>query len=181
MNSIRAFYQCFTISLVMTATVGRGQLAAVPTARVPVTNIYQGVTVVDGYQWLEEGTNPAVRDWTRRQNERTHAWLGGLKFREGLTQELSELIADESASYSLVEDRGGVIFATRFKPPAQQPVVVRLNSVFPPALRQVGVRSECVESQGHHGYGLADDFERWTASGNLPFGEWERAGGIAFL
>ena len=30
-----------------------------------------------------------------------------------------------------------IIFATRFKPPAQQPVLVRLKSVFPPALRKV--------------------------------------------
>ncbi len=33
--------------------------------------------------------------------------------------------------------RGGIIFATRFKPPAQQPVLVRLKSVFPPALRKI--------------------------------------------
>src|SRR5208282_2961815 len=79
----------------------------------------------------------AVRDWTRRQNEPTRAWFDRLEFHDGLEQELSELIADESASYGLADCRGGVIFATRFKPPAQQPVLVRLKSVFPPALRQV--------------------------------------------
>jgi prolyl oligopeptidase len=46
------------------------------------------------------------------------------------------LIADTSAIYSLNDCRGGIIFATRFKPPAQQPVLVRLKSVFPPALRK---------------------------------------------
>ncbi|MGO8838561.1 MAG: prolyl oligopeptidase family serine peptidase [Limisphaerales bacterium] len=120
------------------ASAGFAQLPAIPaTPREPVTNVYHGVAVVDNYQWLENGTNPAVRDWTRRQNERTRAFFDTLKFHDGLEQELSELIADESASYGLVDCRGGVIFATRFKPPAQQPVLVRLKSVFPPALRQV--------------------------------------------
>jgi prolyl oligopeptidase len=119
------------------ASAGPSPLPAIPAAREPVTNSYQGVAVVDDYQWLEDGTSPAVRDWSRRQNERTRAWFEQLEFHDGLEQELSELIADESASYGLAECRGGIIFATRFKPPAQQPVLVRLNSVFPPALRKV--------------------------------------------
>src|SRR5208283_127272 len=114
------------------ASPGFAQSAAIPTAREAVTNIYQGVGVVDDYQWLEDGTNAAVHDWTRQQNERTRAWCDQLEFHAGLEQELSELIAEESASYGLADSRGGIIFATRFKPPAQQPVLVRLKSVFPP-------------------------------------------------
>jgi len=102
-----------------------------------ITNYYHGVAVVDDYQWLEDGTNPAVRDWTRAQNERTHAYFDKLAFHAGLEQQLAELTADESASYGLDCCRQGIIFASRFKPPAQQPVLVRLKSVNPPALRQV--------------------------------------------
>ena len=120
-----------------TAATGFAQLPAIPAAREPVSNIYHGVAVVDDYQWLEDGTNPAVRDWTRQQNARTRAWFDKLEFHAGLAQQLSELIADESASYGLADCRGGSIFATRFKPPAQQPVLVRLKSVYPPALRKV--------------------------------------------
>ena len=112
-----------------------GQLP--PTASIPVTNLYQGVTIVDPYQWLEDAADPAVSDWTRQQNEHTRAYFKQLDFQAGLTQELTELVADESASYGLAECRGGTILATRFKPPAQQPVLVRLKSVYPPALRQV--------------------------------------------
>jgi prolyl oligopeptidase len=119
------------------ASAGFAQLPAISAAREPVTNIYHEVAVVDDYQWLEDAASPAVRDWTRRQNERTRAWFDKLEFHDGLEQELSELIADESASYGLVDCRGGIIFATRFKPPAQQPVLVRLKSVYPPALRKV--------------------------------------------
>ena len=99
------------------ASAGYAQLPAIPTAREPVTNIYHGVAVVDDYQWLEDAANPAVRDWTRQQNERTRAYFDKLAFHDGLEQQLSELIADESASYSLSDCRGGIIFATRFKPP----------------------------------------------------------------
>jgi prolyl oligopeptidase len=118
------------------ASAACAQLPAIPSAREPATNIYHGTAVVDDYQWLEDAANPAVRDWTRQQNERTRAYFDKLEFHDGLEQELSELIADASAIYSLDDCRGGIIFATRFKPPAQQPVLVRLKSVFPPALRK---------------------------------------------
>jgi prolyl oligopeptidase len=117
--------------------LGYAQLPAVPTTREAATNTYHGVAVVDDYQWLEEGTNPIVRDWTRQQNERTRAYIDRLKFKEGLEQELSELISDASANYDLTDCKAGNIFALRFKPPAQQPVLVRLKSVYPPALRKV--------------------------------------------
>jgi prolyl oligopeptidase len=123
----------FCLALVST---GIAQLPAIPTPREPVTNVYHGAAVVDDFQWLENATNPAVRDWTRAQNARTRSFFDKLPFHDGVAEELSELIGDESASYSLADCRGGTIFATRFKPPAQQPVLVRLNSVFPPVLRK---------------------------------------------
>jgi prolyl oligopeptidase len=119
------------------ASAGVLPLPVVSTTREPVTNSYHGVAVVDDYQWLEDGASPAVGEWTRRQNERTRAWFDQLSFHDGLEQQLSELVGEESASYGLADCRGGIIFATRFKPPAQQPVLVRLKSVYPPALRKV--------------------------------------------
>src|ERR1035437_8468993 len=133
-SAIRAVFPVLGLAA---ASVGFASLPALPPAREPVTNTYHGVAVMDDYQWLEDGTNLAVRDWTRQQNERTHTGFDKLEFHDGLEQELSELIADESASYGLADCRGGIIFATRFKPPAQQPVLVRLKSVYPPALRKV--------------------------------------------
>jgi prolyl oligopeptidase len=136
-SRIRAVFPAILGLGLAAASAGFAPLAAIPTAREPVTNIYQRGAVVDDYQWLEDAASPAVRDWTRQQNERTRAWFDRLEFHDGLEQELSELIADESASYGLDDCRGGIIFATRFKPPAQQPVLVRLKSVYPPALRKV--------------------------------------------
>jgi prolyl oligopeptidase len=126
-----------TLVSFMVAQASFAQLPAVSTAREPVTNSYHGVSVVEDYQWLEASTNPVVRDWTRQQNERTRAYFDKLAFHAGLSQALEELISEESASYALAYKRGENIFALRNKPPAQQPVLVRLKSVFPPALRKV--------------------------------------------
>ncbi len=127
----------WTVSFFTAGTCCFGQLPSVPTPREPVTNSYHGVTVVDDYQWLEAATNPAVRDWTRQQNERTRRYYDQLEFRDGLTQALNELIAEEPASYGVGDQRGGIIFATRNKPPAQQPVLIRLKSLQAPVLRKV--------------------------------------------
>ncbi len=126
-----------TLLNLLIARASSAQLPSVPTPRHPVTNYYHGVAVEDDYQWLENAADPAVRDWTRQQNERTRAYFDQLPFYDGLSQALEEMVAEESASYSLAYKRGENIFALRSKPPAQQPVLVRLKSVFPPALRKV--------------------------------------------
>ncbi len=109
-------------------------LPVVPAPREPVTNTYHGVAVVDDYQWLEDAAAPAVRDWTRQENERTHAYFARLPFRDGLAQQLTQLRSEESARYFGLQEKKGRIFAMRFKPPAQQPVLVHLSSLAPPAL-----------------------------------------------
>lgn len=122
-------------ALPLTPATARGAaLPSVPAAREPVATIYHGVTVVDDYQWLENAPAPAVREWTRLENERTRDYFARLPYREGLAQELWQLRGDESARYSGLSERKGRIFALRFKPPAQQPVLVRLSSLEPPAL-----------------------------------------------
>src|SRR5262245_59043001 len=52
--------------------------AGVPPTRIaPVTDAYHGVTVVDPYRWLENGTDPEVRTWTSAQTAHTRAYLDG--------------------------------------------------------------------------------------------------------
>jgi len=81
------------------------------------------------------------------------------------------LIADESASYGLVDCRGGIIFATRFKPPAQQPVLVRLKSVYPPALRKVVFDPNVWNTNGNDRDGLVGAVHGRAAHGHLPLRE----------
>jgi len=109
-------------------------LPSVPAPLQPVTNLYHGVAVVDNYQWLEDASAPMGRVWTRLENERTRAYLARLPFRDGIAQQLAQLRGEESARYADLQERKGRIFALRFKPPAQQPVLVRLSSLEPPTL-----------------------------------------------
>src|SRR5258706_3288702 len=72
-------------------------LPSVPAARAPVTNSYHSTQVADDYQWLEEASAPASREWTRLENERTRAYFARLPFRAGIAQQLTQLRGEESA------------------------------------------------------------------------------------
>ena len=124
---------CIT-SASLCSLVGAPSPPSVPTPREPVTNIYHGNVVVDDYQWLEDASSPAVRQWTREQNERTRACFERLPFREGIAHQLMQLRSEESARYEDLHWKHGRFFALRFKPPAQQQVLVRFSSLEPPAL-----------------------------------------------
>ena len=122
------------LTILLPGSVWGASLPSVPTPIHPVTNTYHGVSVVDNYQWLEEASSPEVKAWTRQENARTHAYFERLPFREGIAQQLMQLRSDESARYGGLQWKQGRYFALRFKPPAQQPVLVRLSSLEPPAL-----------------------------------------------
>src|SRR5260370_20857047 len=72
-------------------------LPSVPAPREPSTNTYHGVAVLDDYQWLEDASAPAVRDWSRLENERTRAYFSRLSFREGPAQPLMPTHSEETA------------------------------------------------------------------------------------
>ena len=83
-SRIRAVFPVMLGLDLAAASAGPAPLPAIPTAREPVTNIYHGVAVVDDYQWLEDGTNLAVRDWIRQHNERTRTYFDQMEFHDGL-------------------------------------------------------------------------------------------------
>jgi prolyl oligopeptidase len=133
-RSARGVNRAAFILILLPLLAGAATLPSVPAPLQPVTNVYHGVAVVDDYQWLEDANAPAVREWTRRQNERTDAYFARLPYRDGIAQQLAQLRGEESARYFDLQERKGRIFALRFKPPAQQPVLVRLSSLAAPAL-----------------------------------------------
>src|SRR5437870_2541153 len=122
------------LAFMLPFVVSASSLPSVPAPRQPVTNTYHAVAVVDDYQWLEEASAPQVRDWTRQQNERTRSYFSRLPYREGLSQQLTQIRSEESARYFGLVEKKGRLFAMRFKPPAQQPILIRLSSLYPPAL-----------------------------------------------
>ncbi len=98
------------------------------TRKKPVTDEYQGVKVDDPYQWLEDDQNPDVKAWSDAQNQRTRAYLDKLPDRARIEKQLTEWYAKTSPSYSGLVSRPGILFALKFQPPKQQPMLITLAS-----------------------------------------------------
>src|SRR5436309_9424890 len=91
-------------------------------------NEYHGVKVQDDYQWLENGSDPVVRQWSAAQNQQARAMLDKLPARPFLEQRLQRFFAQTSANYFGLSWRQGKLFVLKFQPPAQQPVLMMLKS-----------------------------------------------------
>src|SRR5216117_4577788 len=122
----------FLFIVATVAGVGLGDLrAAEPapeTPKKPVSTKYQGVTVEDPYQWLEQDNDPQVKSWSDAQNQRTRKYLDGLPDRAAIEKQLTEWYAKTSPSYSSLVSRPGILFAMKFQPPKQQQLLVTLAS-----------------------------------------------------
>src|SRR5258705_6954545 len=109
-----------------------GHLAAAqPAPETPkktVSSQYHGVTVEDPYQWLENDNDPQVKSWSDAQNQRTRQYLDKLPDRAAIEKQLTEWYAKTSPSYSSLVARPGILFAMKFQPPKQQPLLVTLAS-----------------------------------------------------
>jgi len=124
------------LALLFLTVIAHAQTPSVPapptTPRRPVTDEYHGVKVVDEYRWLENWDDPAVKQWSAAQNARTHAFLDGLPSRQSIKERLKQLVAGGSASYYSLQFRGGRLFAMKYQPPQQQPMLVALRSADDP-------------------------------------------------
>ena len=98
------------------------------TPKKPVSNEYQGMTVEDPYQWLEKDDDPEVKAWSVAQNQQTRDYLDKLPDRAAIEKQLTEWYARTSPSYSSLASRPGILFAMKFQPPKQQPMLVTLAS-----------------------------------------------------
>jgi prolyl oligopeptidase len=98
------------------------------TGKKPVSNEYQGTTVEDPYQWLEKDDDPEVKAWSAAQNQQTRDYLDKLPDRAAIEKQLTEWYAKTSPSYSSLVSRPGILFAMKFQPPKQQPMLVTLAS-----------------------------------------------------
>src|SRR5438874_3642096 len=102
--------------------------SAPETPKKPVSTTYQGVTVDDPYQWLEKDDEPEVKAWSDAQNQRTRQYLDKLPDRAAIEKQLTEWYAKTSPSYFSLVSRPGILFAMKFQPPKQQPLLVTLAS-----------------------------------------------------
>ena len=102
--------------------------SAPDTPKKPVATEYHGVTVEDPYQWLESDEDSQVKAWSDAQNQRTRKNLDSFPDRAAIEKQLQEWYAKTSPSYSSLVSRPGILFAMKFQPPKQQPLLVTLVS-----------------------------------------------------
>ena len=114
----------------------------------PVFNEYHGIKVEDDYQWLENDNNPAVKAWSDAENKRTRAYLDSLAEPGGNREQLKEWYAKTSPSYSSLVARPGDLFAMKFQPPKQQPMLVTLTSANDLKSEKVLIDPNQIDSKG---------------------------------
>jgi len=98
-----------------------------------VADTYHGTRVADPYRWLENGSDPAVREWTAKQSTRTRAYLDALPVRAKLRTQLEKYISESSPRYYSLHAAGGAVFAMYFDPARQQPSLRMLGPELDPA------------------------------------------------
>ena len=147
-----------SLSLCLLAVSAVAQTASVPkppdAPKRPVTDEYFGVTVTDDYRWLEDWDDPAVKQWSAAENARTREYLDHLPARAAIKDRLKQLIGGGSASYFNLQFRAGMLFAEKYQPPQQQPMLVVLRSADDPGSARVIFDPNSASAKGS----LAMDF-----------------------
>jgi prolyl oligopeptidase len=147
-----------SLSLCLLAVSAVAQTASVPkppdAPKRPVTDEYFGVTVTDDYRWLEDWDDPAVKQWSAAENARTREYLDHLPARAAIKDRLKQLIGGGSASYLNLQFRAGMLFAEKYQPPQQQPMLVVLRSADDPGSARVIFDPNSASAKGS----LAMDF-----------------------
>ena len=127
-------------------------VAATPpgTPKIPVSDTYHGVRVVDDYRWLENGEDPKVKAWSDAQNARARSFLDRLPGRTVLRARIERLVTTRPASIGSPVVRGGRTFAVCFDPAKkQQPWIVLLPSLASAEGMRTLVDPNAIDPTGH--------------------------------
>ncbi len=96
----------------------------------PVTDHYHSIEVTEDYRWLEDFEDPAVKKWNEAQNRYSRKILDNIADRSAIKKVLTELMGGKSVDYYNLKYRNGVLFAFKFQPPKEQPLLITLESPF---------------------------------------------------
>ncbi|MGA9119560.1 MAG: prolyl oligopeptidase family serine peptidase [Bacteroidota bacterium] len=98
-----------------------------PTPKIPVTETYGGITVIDNYRWLDDLNDPAVRKWNDEQNAYSRKYFDGVSSLQALRERVKEIMDKSSPVYYGFIHRTH-LFAMKMQPPKNQPMIVLLPS-----------------------------------------------------
>ena len=127
--NIAPMHSTFVAVLALAATSALAQPLKYPEARKqPVTDTYFDTKVSEDYRWLENGKDPAVRDWSLQQLSVTRAYLDALPQRPILKERLGELLNTSPVRYFSFKHTRNGFFALKRQPPKNQPMLVVMKS-----------------------------------------------------
>ena len=151
-----SFRACLTtFCLLLSAFAQSPSVPKLPeTPKRPVTDEYQGVKVTDEYRWLENWDDPETKQWSTAENARSREFLDHLPARAAVRERFRQLISASSPRYYDLQFRGGMLFAMKYQPPQQQPLLVALRSADDPASAKIIFDPNTAASKGS----LAIDF-----------------------
>jgi prolyl oligopeptidase len=148
----------------LTALVAATPIARPPaTPKRPVVDVFHGVKVTDDYRWLENWNDPAVKKWSDAENAYARQYLDHLPNVTALRGRVTKIMEAKTISYGSVEYRKGRLFALKYEPPKQQPVLIVLPSVEALDQARVLVDPNTIDTKG----GTAIDWYVPSADGSL--------------
>jgi len=150
MRSMRSPQFLFAVVLLALAAESQGPSLSEPHAapKRSVSDEYHGVKVADDYRWLENWDDPEVKQWSAAQNTRTREYLDRVTSRAAIKERLKALNAASSPAYYDLQFRAGTLFAMKYQPPQQQPMLVTLRSADDPASAKIVFDPNTASSKG---------------------------------
>jgi prolyl oligopeptidase len=114
----------------------------------PVTDKYYDRTVVDPFRWLEDWTSTEVRGWVDAQNAYTRARLDAYPATEAIRRRVKVVGSSAQPRWAMLTFRPGALFALKFQPPLNQPLLVVLPPAADPASERTIVDPNRIDRSG---------------------------------
>jgi prolyl oligopeptidase len=111
----------------LSAHTAAGTIAYPATPKVPISDTFHDITVVDPYRWLEKDDAPEVKQWAAAQNALTRGALDAIPQRPAIAKRVAELLHSEPAQRFDFQFRKR-LFAFKRQPPRNQPMLVALKA-----------------------------------------------------
>ena len=127
MNKLQAL--AFAAVVVSPAWIAAQQPGTPPsTEKIPVTDSYHGVSVIDDYRWLENGDDAKVKAWVATQNAYTQSYVSKLPQRPAIVEFLKKSRLQAHIAYGGFQYAGGLLFALKFDPKKSGAALVVFSS-----------------------------------------------------